>query len=283
MRKIPFSFEGVEFIWNRDNPVFSIAMNKMSFFAIGFERYICQAVRDAEALIKDPEVLAEARAFREQEAIHSVAHRKHIKALIARYPGLQGTLDKVIGSFDELYKRESLKFHLGYVGGLESVFTPMFRMLIDHRDVLFEKGDARVASLFLWHFFEEIEHRSSGLIVYDEVVGSYLYRVRNYRHYMRHAKDMYAMMDAEFREHVTDVPHSYYMMKSDVVLPLKSRLRSFFGILAAQLPWHNPEHEALPDYYYEWGKRYQGGEDMTRIYGTREAEPVHAEPELVAA
>lgn len=279
LRRIPFTFEGVDFIWNRDNPVFSILMNKISFFAIGFEKYICQVVRDAEPLIKDPEVLAEARAFRAQESIHSFAHRKHVKALIERYPGLQNTLDRVVGDFDALYEEQSLKFHLGYVGGLESVFTPLFRMLIDHRDVLFEKGDARVASLFLWHFFEEIEHRSSGLMIYDEVVGNYLYRIRNYRRYMRHANGLFEMMDDEFIKHVPDVPASYYKMKTNHPLPLRSRIRSFVGMMAAQLPWHNPVHEKLPDYFWEWSKRYDDGEDMSRTCGTQEA----SAPALVAA
>ena len=43
-------------------------------------------------------------------------------------------------------------------------------------DTLFAPGDDRVASLFLWHFCEEVEHRSSGLIIYQEVVRSRWYR-----------------------------------------------------------------------------------------------------------
>lgn len=284
IRKIPFTFEGVKFIWNEDNPVFSIFMNKMSFFAIGFEKYICQVVRDAEPLIKDPAVLEEARAFRQQESLHSLAHKKHVKALIERYPGLQKTLDKTIASFDALYREESLKFHLGYVGGLESVFTPLFRMLIDNRDILFERGDSRVASLFLWHFCEEIEHRSSGLIIYDEVVGNYLYRISKYKGYVRHATAVFEAMDADFIEHVSDVPASYYTMKNNRPLPLRSRLRSFVGMLAAQLPWHNPVNEALPAYFAEWCKRFDDGEDMSRTYGTHIAAPVPVPTrQLVAA
>ena len=37
--------------------------------------------------------------------------------------------------------------------------------------MLFRPGDDRVASLFLWHFVEEVEHRSSALVIYDAVVG----------------------------------------------------------------------------------------------------------------
>lgn len=272
IRKIPFSFEGAAFIWNPANPHASILMNKISFFAIGFERYICRAMRDAEPLIEDPVVLDEARDFRAQESLHSQVHRKHVKALIARYPGLQGALDRVVAAFDDLYEAEPLAFHLGYVGGLESVFTPLFGMLLDHRDILFGGGDARVASMFIWHFFEEIEHRSSGLIVYDEVVGRHFYRIRNYRRYMAHSRSLFDALDAEFRMHVDDVPRDLFSVPA-VSLPLRSRLRSLAGVVAAQLPWHDPTRARLPDYYHEWKARYDAGEDVRQIYGARTALP----------
>ena len=49
---------------------------------------------------------------------------------------------------------------------LEATFTPMFKVILDHRESLFGGGDARVASLMMWHFVEEIERRSSGLLLY---------------------------------------------------------------------------------------------------------------------
>ena len=269
LRKIPFAFDDAAFIWNPVDPGFSVMMNKISFLAVGFEKYICRAIQDAEPRITDPEVLAEAKAFRAQESIHSLAHKKHLKALIRRYPGLQDTLDKVVASYDELYEAHPLEFHLGYVGGLESVFTPFFKLLIDHRDRLFAGGDARVASLFLWHFCEEIEHRSSGLIVYDHVVGRYFYRIRNYRRYMAHSAGLFKMMGEEFARHVDDVPAAILARnKSDQALRFKARMQSLAGVLAAQLPWHNPVNEPLPDYFAEWIDRYDRGEDMTRTYGS---------------
>ena len=49
--------------------------------------------------------------------------------------------------------------------------------MLDNEATLFRPGDDRVASLFLWHFVEEVEHRSSALIIYDAVVGN-RYRMR---------------------------------------------------------------------------------------------------------
>ncbi len=55
VRRIPFTFEGVEFIWNPSNPGFAILMNMISFMVIGLEKYMCLAMRDAEPLIQRPD------------------------------------------------------------------------------------------------------------------------------------------------------------------------------------------------------------------------------------
>ena len=267
IRRIPFDFEGVDFVWNQDDPAFAITMNKVSFFAVGFEKYICQATRDAERLITDPQVLEEARAFRAQEGIHSLAHRTHVKALIERHPGLQAALDRSIELYDQLYEEQDLKYHLAYSGGLESIFTPSFRLMLDNKEALFSKGDTRVASLFLWHFCEEIEHRSSALMVYDHVYGNYFYRARRFRGFMRHVGVVIEAITAEFRKEFADLPEEWFTTYSNHQLPRAGKLRSMLGITLSQLPFHNPERQPLPEYFHEWSDRYDRGEDMTRTYG----------------
>jgi len=254
IRRIPFQFEGVDFIWNTENPSFSITMNKISFFAIGLEKYFCQAIRAADPLIKDPVVREEARLFVAQEAAHSLVHRKHVKALIERYPGLQEALDGIIAHFDKLYENKDLAYHLGYAGGLESIFTPSFKLMLDHQDVLFAKGDSRVASLFIWHFCEEIEHRSSALMIYDEVVGSYWFRIRNFPRYMRHVFDGIKLIEQKFKQHVPGIPEEYYRTESNITLPMRDRIRAFCGIFSAQMPGHRPVNQIVPSYYESWSK-----------------------------
>jgi predicted metal-dependent hydrolase len=269
IRRIPFEFEGAEFVWNPAQPAFSIAMNKVGFLAVGFEKYICQAMQDAEPQITDPAVLAEAKAFRTQEGLHSLAHRTHIKALVARWPNLQKAADACIGMYDQLYAERDLKYHLAYAGGLESIFTPSFKLLLDNREALFSAGDPRVASLFLWHFCEEIEHRSSAIIVYDHVHGDYLYRVSRFRGFMAHVNQVMGAMTEVFRETFPDLPAAWFASKPNFNLPRSEALRSALGILAAQLPGHDPQNQPLPKYFAEWSARYERGEDMTRTYGAQ--------------
>ncbi len=109
----------------------------------------------------------EAQAYLRQEAQHSAAHLSHIRALTRRWPGLRATSDAVIASYDRLVATKPLAWRLAYPAIVEATFTPYFKVLLDHEDKLFEPGDERVASMFIWHFCEEIEHRSSALRVYD--------------------------------------------------------------------------------------------------------------------
>ncbi len=272
VRKIPFEFEGVDFLWNPSNPAFSIKINQISFWVLGLEKYLCMAMKDAEPHIKDAEVLEEARLFKFQEAQHSLSHRRHVNALIEKYPGLKGTLDKVIGSYMSLYKQEDLKFHLAYGGGLEATFTAHFKMIIDNRGQLFRDGDSRVASLNLWHFCEEIEHRSSALVVYNDVVGSYWYRLRQFPKIIKHVKSCLDMLAEEFKIHVPEVPPEYYDQNPFSSIPFAQRYNRIVGILGSQMPWHDPEHQPLPNWSHKWFRSYDNGEDMSNYYGTRPSE-----------
>ena len=89
MRKLPWSFGAdTPFQWNPANPAFGLGMNTLSFIGPPFERYIVLAVREAMNRIEDPEVRSEAEAFLQQEGLHARAHRTHVAALIAQFPGL---------------------------------------------------------------------------------------------------------------------------------------------------------------------------------------------------
>ena len=267
VRKFDWDFEGIPFIWNPEQPRFSVLMNQITFVIIGFERYICRAMTAAESRITDPEVKKEARLFKGQEGVHANAHRKHADALLARYPGLQSILDKSQQSYDEQFDSRPLEYHLAYSGGLEAIFTPFFKMILDNREILFSGGDQRLASMLLWHFCEEIEHRSSALMVYDHVVGDYWYRIKNTRKFQAHAGALFEMAIEEFKKHVPDVPHEVYEGNPFADVPRRATLRSAVGVLASQLPWHDPTHQPLPSYYDEWIGQWRGGEDVTRLYG----------------
>ena len=104
-------------------------------------------------------------------------------------------------------------------------------------------------------------------MVYDHVVGSYWYRIKNTNKFKNHAGALFSMAIEEFKKHVPDVPHSAYEGNPFADVPNLARMRSALGILASQTPWHDPTFQPLPEFYDEWVGRHRAGDDVTRLYG----------------
>lgn len=301
IRKIPFDFTGdVPFIWNTQNPEFSVTCNAVSVLAIAFEKFVLAVMKQAMPLITDAEMRDEAEAFTRQEGQHSRMHRKHVDALIRRYPGVQTTVDQAIASFDELIDSQPLKFNLAYTADLEATFTPIFKLFLDNHHSLYEPGDDRVASLFLWHFVEEVEHRSSALEIYRYIVGSETYRFRALPQIFRHVFGVVAATVQSFAEvipaedQLIDVtralPSRMYRREIAGRLPiLRKRIRAqrggtalqcagsgelirmAIGLIKSQVPGHDPTHQPLPKLAAEWMAAYDEGRDVSTWYASQAA------------
>lgn len=287
--------DSVPFQWQPRNPAFGLFANAFTFVAIAFERYIVAATRQALQRIADPVVAAEADAFLRQEAQHATAHRVHARALIARHPGLAQTLAAAEEAYDALLAREPLEFHLAYVADLEATFTPLFKMVLDNRAALFAGGDERVGTLFLWHFVEEIEHRSSALIVHRQVTPDPWYRIRQAPRVFRHVTALYQGVLRGIEEHVPFAARgvsAWAVGSRDLWLGSLTARRPFLrragappSMLAdvpgrdlrvmlrhlarSQTPRHDPAHEALPAWAEEWHRAFDRGADVTTYAGAR--------------
>ncbi|HET9117258.1 MAG TPA: metal-dependent hydrolase [Pseudonocardiaceae bacterium] len=279
VRQLPFDFDGVEFLWNPANPAFSVFANCVSFWVIGLERYLVRIMKDADEHISDPRVRQEAKLFMQQEAVHAKTHRRHVKALIDRYPALQAALESAVASYDDLYQRRDLRYHLAYAAALEGTFTPVFGTIIDYRDSLFFHGDARVASLFLWHFCEEIEHRSSAVTVYDDVVGDHQYKAQVFPSVVMHVDRGFESLLGDFQRSVPgEAGANHYGSRAARLLgrranpfatiPVHRRLRMAGRAIASIRPGYDHDHQPIPAWTETWFSNYAQGHDMTRFYGT---------------
>ncbi|MFJ9367596.1 metal-dependent hydrolase [Nocardia sp. NPDC101769] len=296
VRKLTFAFEehDVPFLWNPENPAFSSMANAVSFLAIGFEKMIVQMITQAKPQFTDPAVAEEADAFMRQEGQHSTAHRQHVRGLIRAYPGLRETLDEVVAEFDRLTAETPLRYRLAYTADLETTFTSVFKLMLDNEASLFRPGDDRVASLFIWHFVEEVEHRSSALIIFDSLVGSDLYRMRVAPSIFRHVLRVVRIACAGFNKHVPledrkidamsmfatyryqqllrkllprfALPYAGPGPRAFYDLPLGEQLTALRGIIRSQLPNYDPAHENTPALADVWFERYHDGYDVTRWY-----------------
>ena len=290
VRRVRFDFAGapVPFNWQPERPAFAMQCNVISFFAPGFEKLIVEATRQAIPLMRRREDVDEAEAYLRQEAQHSAAHASHVRALIKRWPGLAETRDAVEASFDRLTATKPLAWRLAYAAVVEATFTPYFKVFLDHEDKLFRPGDERVASLFLWHFVEEIEHRSSALIVYNAVHPSFVYRLSALPGVIRHIGEIVSIIATGFDKHVPDdfggdycrlMPNgfSYKAFRQSLItarhvnkshlstysgVPRRELLSMIVGLARSQGPRHNPQHEKLPIFASRWLAKYDENPDV---------------------
>lgn len=291
VRRPKFDFtEAVPWNWNPANPAFSLSMNATSMIAICFEQLLVAAVQEAKPRITDEAVSDEATAFLRQEAQHSSSHRKHVNALIKGYPGLQQTFEEATAIYDDLTATAPLEFRLAYIADTEATFTPAFKLMLDNEATLFRPGDDRVASLFLWHFVEEVEHRSSALMIYDAVVGKPWYRVRALPAIFRHLLKVTAVIADGFNKHVPEAdrkvdarimlpafgmrdslqqrlrPGAAPVVPAFASVPRRQKLTAVARVLLSQTPFHDPEPQPLPEFADEWFARWDRGADVTRWY-----------------
>ncbi|BBX16284.1 hypothetical protein CRI77_09095 [Mycolicibacterium duvalii] len=297
VRKIRWDFDAtVPFLWQPANPNFGMFCNAFTFIAVPFERYLIKALRQAQdEFARSPSVAAEADAFLRQEGQHAAAHRKHMAALIARYPGLERAHDEANEAFDKLIGTHPVQFHAAYIANLEATFTPLFKVIIDNRNSLFSGSDPRVAALMTWHFVEEIEHRSSGLILYNHLTSDRWYRVRHIRHTFRHIGDVAAAIARTIDEvvPVDDRLVSAEELMSPALLvnefkfrgpgrhrrragaagppslfasvPSGDLARMVWRLALSQAPYHDPADQPLPGWARTWMSQYDRGQDMTLL------------------
>jgi predicted metal-dependent hydrolase len=305
IRKLRWSFdETVPFMWQPNNPRFGIFCNVFTFIAVPFEKYIIKALRPAkDRFDESPAIAAEAEAFLRQEAQHAAAHRKHMTALIDRYPGLERAYVAATQAFDDLIAARPVEYHAAYIANLEATFTPLFKVFLDNRDVLFEGSDQRVAALMAWHFVEEIEHRSSGLILYKHLSPDPWYRVKRIHDTFSHIGAVAADIAATIDEVVpfADRGASARDMMSPALLVdefkyrgpggARRRARQSVGptllgsvptgdlatmvwrLALSQLPHHDPKNQPLPDWAATWMAEYERGTDMTQYLSPTAVEP----------
>ena len=285
--------ETVPFQWQPANPSFGLFGNVFTFLAIAFERYIVSATRQAEPRFTNAAVAEEADLFVRQEAQHARAHRAHAKAMIAQYPGLEGTYAAANAAYDELLEREDVEFHLAYVACLEATFTPLFKMVLDHRRSVV-RGQRRTGrddvAMALCRGDRAPQLGSGDPPRCD--TGPVVSGPQGAQGPRACLSDLQARSGG-FEEHV---PLEDRLISTQLVSPsglYLSELRDRFGLRGGlgnypsmlghvpgrdlgtmlwretkgQMPRHDPAHEPLPAWAERWHEAFNSGADVTTYEG----------------
>ncbi|HNI36948.1 MAG TPA: metal-dependent hydrolase [Pseudomonadales bacterium] len=270
VRQFDFPFHaGIPFQCNPHNLHWSNFVNFITLIAPGFERYFIKAIRQVLPDIKNAAVRADAELFCQQEAQHSRQHLAHMQVLAAHYPALDEVRRAVTASYERLFARESMAFHLSYAASVELCFGPLASFLIAQRDALFKGGDNTIASFLLWHLVEEFEHRNAAIDVYNDVVGSHWYRVKSVVGVAKHLAEIAQIVRDGFERCIP---------AGALTVPAGDVSKMFFGIprweqlclagnlFCTLLPYHQPNAIAQPDWVTQWFADEAAGVDMTNYY-----------------
>jgi predicted metal-dependent hydrolase len=164
-------------------------------------------------------------------------------------------------------KKRSLRFHLAYAAGFETMALSVGHWLVNDREYLFANSDSRVASMVLWHFVEEIEHKNSAFDVYQHVVGDYPTRI-------------FGLLYASF--HVMALSRRAYrsmLIRDGLWWNLRSRLQLWKEVgrflrlvlphmLVCCAPNHNPRDIADPAWVQRWQELYEELEGRAPLLDT---------------
>ena len=173
--------------WNRKRPEFSQLVNAASLAMPYLEPYLIRTMRKARPLVREDALHREIDSYVAQEATHFRQHRKFNDELKARgYSSVDALEAKLDASYADIEATHSLAFNLAYAEGFESMALAIGQMLIEDRDYLFGGSESGVASLVLWHFVEEIEHKNVAYDVFNHVAGGYFRRVHGFLYAMTH-------------------------------------------------------------------------------------------------
>ena len=258
VRRMPFTFDDdINVDWNKARPEWSYMVNGASLAMPYLEPYLIKTMKQALPKIDNELLAKEVKGYIGQEAQHYQQHRKFNDVLkVSGYEELAEIEEQMAKEFAEFEQNRSLRFNLAYAAGFESMALVLGHWLIKHREYLFGGADSRVASLILWHFVEEIEHKNAAFDAYQEVYGDYWPRIYGTifatLHVMKFSRRAYIAI----------------MKKNGEWGKLKSRLRlikynlRFLGGLAGGLaetllPWHHPMDVDDPEWSLQWVKTFE--------------------------
>lgn len=255
--------------WNAARPEWSQVVNACSLLMPYLEPYLIESIRAAMPEIRDPGLLAEAKAYCGQEAHHFKQHRRFNDLLLAKgYEALRDYERTLEEDYARFQRERPLAFHLAYAAGFETMALAIGHMLIRMRAFFFRDADPAVSSLVLWHFVEELEHKHAAFDVYQHVVGRWGLRVRGLVfamwHTMSRSRQAYIMLLR--RDGLWGTWRTRLRLKL-LMLRILGYLTPW--ILESMLPWHRPTRFRDPRWAEEWVRLWDAGEERLVRLDTR--------------
>lgn len=146
-------------LWNTQLPEFSIAANAISLLMPAVEPAVIRSLRQVQQDVS-PELGVEVAEFCRQEMEHQRQHNRFNQILIDRYPRLRTVTNLAAKWYGRIGRGKNPHGDVAFTAASEALAFSMARWAEDHLTTLFDPADPEVATMFLWHLAEEVEHKS---------------------------------------------------------------------------------------------------------------------------
>lgn len=261
--------------WNKAKPEFSQIANGGSLAMPYLEPYLIETMKKAKERITDPELLKDVDLYIGQEATHFRQHQQWNKRLADMgYACVPAHEKQLKEDYDAFAKNRSFVFNLAYAEGFEAMGLTVGHMLVEDREYLLGNADPAVASLLLWHFVEEIEHKTVTFDVFKALDGRYSWRIYGLAYATGH---IFFRTWQAYRALLIEDGRWYHVSNR---LKLYGLLARMFGKLLPRLarilkPSYDPRQVEDPAWVKEWWRaNREGAADFGALDTARLGAPV---------
>lgn len=279
VRRMRFPYpDSLKAWWNPARPEFSHVVNAASLAMPFLEPYLIDTMRQAKEKITNPNLLADVDAYIAQESTHFRQHQQFNKRLAdLGYKSVPAMEQKLREDYAAFSRTRSFTFNVAYAEGFEAMALTIGHMLVEEREFLFGNAEPSVSSLILWHFVEEIEHKTVTYDVFKALDGRYFWRIYGLLyatiHIMARTRQGYrAMLIEDGRWYTLSSRLALYSVLLRVFRRLTPRMLRIFG------PSYDPRQVPDPDWMKSWRSQHQAGSERLGTLDTTKLASATPEP-----
>lgn len=279
VRRMRFAYpESLKAWWNPARPEFSQVVNAASLAMPFLEPYLIETVRLAREQITDPVLLADVDLYIGQESTHFRQHQQFNKRLTDLGYKTVPAMEQVLRQdYAALSRTRSFAFNVAYAEGFEAMALTIGHMLLEEREYLFGNAEPSVSSLILWHFVEEIEHKTVTYDVFKALDGRYAWRIYGLLyatiHIMARTRQGYrAMLIEDGRWYTLASRLALYGVLLRVFRRLLPRMLRILG------PRYDPRQVPDPAWALAWRRQHDAGNGQLGALDTSRLTAAYPEP-----
>lgn len=169
--------------WANNDPILTHFFNAFQATFPEGEKFFIQAIRDGKAILQkhgtiDHQFETDLQRFIQQEALHSLQHKKWTNALIRHGYTKLTTYNTQLMRF-RIFARKYFpaSLRLAFTAAAEHYTASMAFLFTHIKPEILRHSPSQFRGLLLYHAMEEIEHKSVSYDLYQNVSGSYLLRI----------------------------------------------------------------------------------------------------------